>query len=108
MTCVKLPPPPAPPPVLPAAFAGEPSGSERLSDRGHYDFAQNDVDPAVWGGGPTKKGTRMRVSDILEAIASGAGEKELVEISPTSPQRMSARRFATPQPRKVDPGSSPG
>jgi uncharacterized protein (DUF433 family) len=36
------------------------------------------VDPAICGGRPTVAGTRMRVSDILDALASGTGEAELV------------------------------
>jgi uncharacterized protein (DUF433 family) len=36
------------------------------------------VDPAVCGGRPTVAGTRMRVSDILEALASGVSEAELL------------------------------
>ncbi|HEX8443889.1 MAG TPA: DUF433 domain-containing protein [Allosphingosinicella sp.] len=40
------------------------------------------VDPAVCGGRPTIAGTRMRVTDILEALASGASEQELVRDFP--------------------------
>ena len=36
------------------------------------------VDPAVCGGRPVVKGTRMRVSDVLDALAEGVGEAELV------------------------------
>ncbi len=40
------------------------------------------VDPAVCGGRPTIAATRMRVTDILEALASGATEQELVRDFP--------------------------
>ena len=36
------------------------------------------VDPAICGGRPTMAGTRMRVSDILEMLAGGASEAEIV------------------------------
>jgi uncharacterized protein (DUF433 family) len=36
------------------------------------------VDAAICGGRPTVAGTRVRVSDILDALASGATEAELV------------------------------
>ena len=36
------------------------------------------IDPAICGGRPTIAGTRMRVSDILEALAAGATEQEIV------------------------------
>lgn len=35
-------------------------------------------DPAVCGGRPCIKGTRMRVADIVEAIAHGATQEELL------------------------------
>ena len=35
-------------------------------------------DPAVCGGRPCIKGTRMRVADIVEAIAHGASQEELL------------------------------
>ena len=40
------------------------------------------VDAAVCGGRPTIAGTRMRVTDILEALASGATEQEIVRDFP--------------------------
>jgi uncharacterized protein (DUF433 family) len=40
------------------------------------------IDPAICGGRPTIAGTRMRVTDILEALASGASEEELVRDFP--------------------------
>ena len=40
------------------------------------------VDPAVCGGRPTIAGTRMRVTDILEALASGATEQVIVRDFP--------------------------
>ena len=36
------------------------------------------IDPAVCGGRPIVAGTRMRVSDVLDALASGAGVEELL------------------------------
>ena len=35
-------------------------------------------DPAICGGRPCIKGTRMRVADIVEAIALGAKQEELL------------------------------
>lgn len=35
-------------------------------------------DPAVCGGRPIVAGTRMRVSDVLDALASGASVEELL------------------------------
>jgi uncharacterized protein (DUF433 family) len=36
------------------------------------------IDPAVCGGRPIVAGTRMRVSDVLDALAAGAGFDELL------------------------------
>jgi len=36
------------------------------------------IDPAVCGGRPIVAGTRMRVSDVLDALAAGAGLDELL------------------------------
>ncbi|HEX8667927.1 MAG TPA: DUF433 domain-containing protein [Allosphingosinicella sp.] len=36
------------------------------------------VDPAICGGRPTVAGTRVRVSDVLEMLAGGATEAEIV------------------------------
>jgi uncharacterized protein (DUF433 family) len=36
------------------------------------------VDPAICGGRPTVAGTRVRVSDVLEMLAGGASETEIV------------------------------
>ena len=35
-------------------------------------------DPAICGGRPTISGTRMRVSDILDMLASGATNSEIL------------------------------
>jgi uncharacterized protein (DUF433 family) len=35
-------------------------------------------DPAICGGRPCIRGTRMRVADIVEAIAHGANQQELL------------------------------
>lgn len=40
------------------------------------------VDPAVAHGRPVVRGTRMRVSDILSLLASGASENEILEDYP--------------------------
>jgi len=40
------------------------------------------IDPEVCGGRPTIAGTRMRVTDILEALASGVSEEEIVRDFP--------------------------
>jgi uncharacterized protein (DUF433 family) len=36
------------------------------------------IDPEVCGGRPIVAGTRMRVIDVLDALASGAGIDELI------------------------------
>ncbi len=36
------------------------------------------IDPAVCGGRPTVRGTRMRVTDILEMLSEGVSEEEIV------------------------------
>ena len=36
------------------------------------------VDPAICGGRPIVSGTRVRVSDILEMLAGGADEAEIL------------------------------
>jgi uncharacterized protein (DUF433 family) len=35
-------------------------------------------DPAICGGRPTVRGTRIRVSDVLEMLASGMGPADIV------------------------------
>jgi uncharacterized protein (DUF433 family) len=35
-------------------------------------------DPAICGGRPCIKGTRMRVADIVEALANGASQQQLL------------------------------
>ena len=42
------------------------------------DHPRISIDPAVCGGRPTITGTRMRVTDILEELAAGVGEEELL------------------------------
>ena len=44
-----------------------PTGSERV-----------DIDPAICGGRPRIRGTRVRVSDILQTMASGVSTAELL------------------------------
>lgn len=41
-------------------------------------FPRISVNPAICGGRPTVTGTRMRVSDVLDALGSGAGKEALV------------------------------
>jgi uncharacterized protein (DUF433 family) len=41
-------------------------------------MAEERIDPAVCGGRPIVAGTRMRVSDVLDALAAGAGMDELL------------------------------
>ena len=36
------------------------------------------IDPAVCGGRPVVAGTRVRVADVLEMLAGGANEAEIV------------------------------
>ena len=36
------------------------------------------IDPAVCGGRPVVAGTRVRVTDVLEMLAGGANEAEIV------------------------------
>lgn len=45
-------------------------------------FPRLSVDPAVCGGRPTVAGTRVRVSDILDMLAGGASEEEIVQDFP--------------------------
>lgn len=40
------------------------------------------IDPAICGGRPTVTGTRMRVTDVLEMLADGASETEIVSDFP--------------------------
>ena len=42
------------------------------------DHPRISIDPDVCGGRPTITGTRMRVTDILEALATGVSEETLV------------------------------
>jgi uncharacterized protein (DUF433 family) len=46
------------------------------------DHPRISVDPAVCGGRPTVAGTRMRVTDVLEMLASGATAEEIVRDFP--------------------------
>ena len=41
-------------------------------------FPSISVNPSICGGRPTVTGTRMRVSDVLDALGSGAGKEALV------------------------------
>ncbi len=46
-----------------------------LDTNGHPRIA---CDPAICGGRPTVAGTRMRVTDVLEMLAGGVSEAEIV------------------------------
>jgi uncharacterized protein (DUF433 family) len=41
-------------------------------------FPRISADPAICGGRPTVSGTRVRVTDVLELLAGGASEAEIV------------------------------
>ena len=41
-------------------------------------FPRIAVDPAICGGRPVVAGTRVRVTDVLEMLAGGASEAEIV------------------------------
>jgi uncharacterized protein (DUF433 family) len=41
-------------------------------------FPRISVDPAICGGRPTVKGTRVRVSDVLEMLAGGSTEASIL------------------------------
>ncbi len=51
------------------------------------------IDPEVCGGRPIVAGTRMRVIDVLDALASGAGM-----FAPASPMPRARLITATPPP----------
>lgn len=42
------------------------------------DHPRISANPAICGGRPTVAGTRMRVTDILDMLASGVGEEEIL------------------------------
>jgi len=42
------------------------------------DHPRISIDPQICGGRPTIAGTRMRVTDILDALAEGVSEDEIV------------------------------
>jgi uncharacterized protein (DUF433 family) len=41
-------------------------------------FSRISVDPDICGGRPCIRGTRMRVSDLIEMLASGASKAEIL------------------------------
>jgi uncharacterized protein (DUF433 family) len=43
-----------------------------------HGFPRISADPAICGGRPTVAGTRMRVTDILDMLASGVSEEEIL------------------------------
>ena len=45
-------------------------------------FPRIAIDPAVCGGRPTVRGTRMRVSDVLEMLAGGATSTQIARDFP--------------------------
>lgn len=46
-------------------------------------FPRISADPAICGGRPTIAGTRVRVADVLEMLAGGASEEEIVADFPS-------------------------
>jgi uncharacterized protein (DUF433 family) len=46
-------------------------------------FPRISIDPGVCGGRPVIKGTRVRVTDLLELLAGGATAAELAEDVPS-------------------------
>ena len=60
---------------VPAAEVEGPTGVTQISDEL---LARVTSDPRICGGRPCIKGTRMRVSDIVEALAQGATREELL------------------------------
>lgn len=42
------------------------------------DFPRIEVDPAICGGRPVVAGTRLRVTDVLDMLAGGASEAEIL------------------------------
>jgi uncharacterized protein (DUF433 family) len=44
----------------------------------HTIFPRIALDPAVCGGRPIVAGTRMRVTDVLEMLANGASEADIL------------------------------
>jgi len=59
------------------------------------------VDPAIAHGRPTIRGTRMRVSDILSLLATGASESEVLEDYPylTLEDIQAAMKYARSEAR---------
>lgn len=45
-------------------------------------FPRIAIDPAICGGRPTVFGTRMRVTDVLDLLAAGASEADIVDDYP--------------------------
>jgi uncharacterized protein (DUF433 family) len=54
-------------------------------------------DPAICGGRPTVRGTRIRVSDILEMLSSGMGNAEIIADYPelSQPDIQAAALYAS-------------
>lgn len=61
--------------LVPVALATPASYPHQMTLSG---FPRISIDHAVCGGRPTVAGTRVRVSDVLEMLASGANEAEIV------------------------------
>jgi uncharacterized protein (DUF433 family) len=53
-----------------------------MSDEDQLIGERISTDPAICGGRPCVRGTRMRVSDIVDMIASGAERKEILSDFP--------------------------
>ena len=62
--------------------AGRPAGgyiANPMTINGHPRIT---FDPAICGGRPTVAGTRVRVSDVLEILAGGANDAEILKDFP--------------------------
>ena len=59
------------------------------------------VDPGKCGGRPCIRGYRLRVSDVLGLIASGATNEEILEDYPSLNQMTSWRRCDMPRTRQI-------
>jgi uncharacterized protein (DUF433 family) len=64
-------------------------------------------DPEICGGRPTVAGTRVRVTDVLEMLAGGASEAEIVADFPYLTVADIRACLAYAAESKVDAGSSP-
>jgi hypothetical protein len=54
------------------------------------------VDPEQCGGRPCVRGMRIRVTDVLDLLARGLTQEQVIEELPTSPPRTSEPAYASP------------